>query len=165
MEEVMRKMSQITTASLKISILALLFIVTAAPHIRDYGGTKLHQKNLEREKGVATGVCPDDRNHFAAKTNCQAQGQTGIPSNELGKAPSHGFVEEAGHHATPDKFNVPESPAKAAITEPQTTQWALEYPGNSLFNDGAEASGGRSMIKPEKEQVLESSPALKDLVH
>jgi hypothetical protein len=67
MEEVMRKMSQITTASSKISILALLFIVTAAPHIRDYGGTKLHQKNLESEKGVASG----NLDHFpvAPKTN------------------------------------------------------------------------------------------------
>ena len=57
----MRKMSQITTASLKISILALLFIVTAAPHIRDYGGTRLHQKNLESEKGLASGKSGRDR--------------------------------------------------------------------------------------------------------
>ena len=62
----MKKMTQVALASIKIYMLALFFIVTAeaAPHISDYSGTRLHQKDLEREKGVATGVCPDDRNHF-----------------------------------------------------------------------------------------------------
>ena len=62
----MKKMTQVALASIKIYMLALFFIVTAeaAPHISDYSGARLHQKDLEREKGVATGVCPDDRNHF-----------------------------------------------------------------------------------------------------
>ena len=64
----MKKMTQVALASIKIYMLALFFIVTAeaAPHISDYSGARLHQKDLEREKGVATGVCPDDRNHFCS---------------------------------------------------------------------------------------------------
>ena len=68
----MRKISQITTASLKISILALLFIVTAAPHIRDYGGTKLHQENASKGGIVANETLLDavaPKNGFNPNTN------------------------------------------------------------------------------------------------
>ena len=68
----MRKISQVTTASLKISILALLFIVTAAPHIRDYGGTKLHQENASKGGIVANETLLDavaPKNGFNPNTN------------------------------------------------------------------------------------------------
>ena len=101
MEEVMRKISQITTASLKISILALLFIVTAAPHIRDYGGTKLHQENASKGGIVANETLLDavaPTNGFNPNTNIDqtfgdGDGKHELSSNELGFS----------HHANIDK--------------------------------------------------------------
>jgi len=101
MEEVMRKISQVTTASLKISILALLFIVTAAPHIRDYGGTKLHQENASKGGIVANETLLDvvaPTNGFNPNTNNDktfgdGDGKHELSSNELGFS----------HHANIDK--------------------------------------------------------------
>ena len=97
----MRKISQITIASLKISILALLFIVTAAPHIRDYGGTKLHQENASKGGIVANETLLDavaPTNGFNPNTNNDktfgdGDGEHELSSNELGFS----------HHANIDK--------------------------------------------------------------
>ena len=94
-------MSQITTASLKISILALLFIVTAAPHIRDYGGTKLHQENASKGGIVANETLLDavaPINGFNPNTNNDqpfgdGDGKHELSSNKLGFS----------HHANVDK--------------------------------------------------------------
>jgi hypothetical protein len=141
MEEVMRKMSQITTAPLKISILALLFIVTAAPHIRDYGGTKLHQENASKGGIVANETLIDavaPINGFNPhKNNDQpfgdGDGKHELSSNKLGFS----------HHANVDKV------------APKTNELGQASRNSS---DALTTAAGKSIIKPEIEQVSESDP-------
>ena len=62
MKEAMKKITQVTLASLKISMLVLLFFVTAAPSIIENSRSSiLHQENLKGENSVASG----NLDHFA----------------------------------------------------------------------------------------------------
>ncbi len=88
----MKKMNQITTASLKISMLALLFFVTAAPSIIENGRSiSVHQENLKGENSVASG----NLDHFAVP-NTNELGQANQNSSDVVTPPIESLRQARG---------------------------------------------------------------------